>query len=149
MELDKTPEGPERGTMSFLDNLENNLKALESREESDPDKRKRDQERRETERAEELARAPYVEALKNSRFTSELLTQCRVIGHQQRVLVRFTWIGDRLRLDATPRRLELVPIAEGIEAVFSRGGVENRRTAVNLETDDPSALARDWLAESD
>ena len=36
--------------MSFLDNLENNLKALESREEKDPEKVKRDQERREADR---------------------------------------------------------------------------------------------------
>ena len=32
--------------MSFLDNLENNLKALENLEEKDPEKVKRDQERR-------------------------------------------------------------------------------------------------------
>lgn len=33
--------------MSFLDNLENNLKALEGREEKDPEQVKRDRERRE------------------------------------------------------------------------------------------------------
>ena len=66
--------------MSFLDNLENNLKALESREEKDPETVKRDQERREAERTAALLRAPHVEALKNSAFTSELLAQCRTIG---------------------------------------------------------------------
>ena len=33
--------------MSYLDNLENNLKALENQEERDPEKVKREQERRE------------------------------------------------------------------------------------------------------
>ena len=131
--------------MSFLDNLENSLKALENREEKDPDKLKRDQERREAERTEALLRAPHVDALKKSAFTSELLTQCRTIGHNQRVLVRFTWIGDSLRLDAKTKRLELVPTAEGIRAVFSSDGVEVGRAAVNLQSDDPAALARNWL----
>ena len=72
--------------MSFLDNLENNLKALESREEKDPAQVKQDQERRQAERNAALMRAPHVEALKNSAFTSELLTKCRAIGHAQRVL---------------------------------------------------------------
>jgi hypothetical protein len=86
--------------MSYLDNLENNLKALENQEERDPQKVKREQERREAERSAALLRAPFVEALKNSPFTVELLTQCRAIGHQQRVLVQFTWLGESLRLDA-------------------------------------------------
>ena len=36
--------------MSYLDNLENNLKALEKQDERDPEKVKREQERREAER---------------------------------------------------------------------------------------------------
>lgn len=131
--------------MSFLDNLENNLKALESQEERDPEKVKRDRERREAERNDALLRAPYADALKNSAFTSELLTQCRTIGRDQRVLVRFTWIGENLRLDAGPKRLELVPTAEGIQAVFSCEGVERKRTAADLQSDDPAKLAREWL----
>jgi hypothetical protein len=132
--------------MSYLDNLENNLKALESREEKDPEKVKRDQERREADRNAALLRAPHVEALKQSAFTSELLTQCRTIGHGQRVLVQFTWIGENLRLDAKAKRMELTPTAEGITAVFSDGGFETARESVHLETDDPSALAKRWLA---
>jgi hypothetical protein len=131
--------------MSFLDNLENNLKALESLEEKDPEKVKRDRERREAERNAALLRAPYVEALKNSAFTSELLTQCRTIGHGQRVLVQFTWIGENLRLDAKIKRMTLTPTAEGIEAVFSVDGVETGRAVVNPQTDDAPALARRWL----
>jgi hypothetical protein len=132
--------------MSFLDNLENNLNALERIEEKDPEKVRRDQERREEERNAALLRAPYVDALKSSAFTSELLTQCRTIGHGQRVLVRFTWIGENLRLDAGDKRLELAPTAKGIEAVSSISGTEQKRTIVNLESDDPAALAREWLS---
>jgi hypothetical protein len=131
--------------MSFLDNLENDLKALESREEKDPETVKRDQERREAERNAALLRAPHVEALKNSAFTSELLTQCRTIGRGQRVLVQFTWIGENLRLDAKPKRMELVPTAEGITAVLSLNGMETGRVRVDPQTDDAAALAGRWL----
>jgi hypothetical protein len=131
--------------MGFLDNLENDLKALENREEKDPETVKRDRERREAERNAALLRAPHVDALKNSAFTSELLTQCRMIGRGQRVLVQFTWIGENLRLDAKSKRMELVPSAEGIFAVLSEGGVETGRVAVNTQTDDAAALAGRWL----
>ena len=36
--------------MSYLDNLENNLKALENQEDRDPEKLKREQQRREADR---------------------------------------------------------------------------------------------------
>src|SRR5271168_1438180 len=104
--------------MSFLDNLENNLKALENQEERDPEKVKRAHEQREAERTAALLRAPHVDALKNSPFTAELLTQCRSIGHAQRVLVQFTWTGETLRLDAKTKRLELTPTEQGITATF-------------------------------
>jgi hypothetical protein len=131
--------------MSFLDNLENNLNALERLEEKDPEKVKRDHERREADRTAALQRAPHVDALKNSPFTSELLTQCRIIGHASRVLVKFTWLGENLRLDAQAKRLELIPTVEGIAAVFSLEGNETGRTIVDPEKDDPVALARRWL----
>jgi hypothetical protein len=131
--------------MSFLDNLENNLKALESQEEKDPETVKRDRERREAERNAALQRAPHVEALKNSPFTSELLTECRTIGRGQRVLVQFTWIGENLRLDAKPKRMELIPTPEGITAVLSLNGMETARVAVDSNADDPAALAAKWL----
>jgi hypothetical protein len=133
--------------MSFLDNLENNLKALESREEKDPEKVKRDRERREVDRNAALLRAPHVEALKNSAFTSELMKQCRTIGHGQRVLVQFTWIGESLRLNANRKRMELTPTAEGITAVFSVDGVETGRATADPQADDAAALARRWLTE--
>ncbi len=131
--------------MSYLDNLENNLKALENQEERDPEKVKREQERREAERSAALLRAPYVEALKNSPFTVELLTQCRVIGHQQRVLVQFTWLGETLRLDAKEKRMLLTPTSEGIKATFSVNGDETGRTKVDARMDDAGELARRWL----
>ena len=131
--------------MSFLDNLENNLKALENREEKDPEKVKRDRERREAERNAALLRAPHVEALRNSAFTSELLAQCRTIGHGQRVLVQFTWIGESLRLDARSKRMELTPTTEGITVVFWEDGVETGRATADPRADDAAALARRWL----
>ena len=134
--------------MSFLDNLENNLKALEGREERDPAKLQRDKEQREADKKAAASRAPHAEALKSSAFTHELLTQCRVIGQQRKTLVRFTWIGERLRLDARETRVELVPTPEGIAAVFSVSGQETKRVSVNLEKDDPAAFARKWLAQA-
>jgi hypothetical protein len=131
--------------MSFLDNLENNLKALENQEERDPEKVKREQDRREADRASALLRAPHAEALKKSPFTLELLTQCRAIGHGQRVLVQFTWLGETLRLDAKAKRMELAPTAEGIRAVFSVDGEETGQAPVDPQVDDPAALARLWL----
>lgn len=131
--------------MSYLDNLENNLKALENQEERDPQKVKREQERREAERSAALLRAPYVDALKNSPFTSELLTQCRTIGHQQRVLVQFTWLGETLRLDAKTKRMTLSPTSEGITAVFSVDGDETGRATIDPAVEDAGELARRWL----
>jgi hypothetical protein len=131
--------------VSFLDNLENNLKALESQEERDPEKVKRDHERRDAERNAALLRAPHVEALKNSAFTTDLLTECRTIGHGQRVLVQFTWIGESLRLTAKNKRMELTPSPEGIIAVLSTDGDETTRTTIDPQKDDPKSLARLWL----
>src|SRR5579872_3180816 len=116
--------------MGFLDNLENDLKALENREEKDPEKAKRAHERREADRAAALLRAPHAAALRNSPFTAELLTQCRTIGRSQRVLVQFTWLGEILRLEAKEKRVELAPTAEGITAIFSLNGAEVGRAPV-------------------
>ena len=110
--------------MSYLDYLENILNALERQEERDPEKVKREREQREAERTAALLRAPHAEALRTSPFTSELLTQCRTIGHAQRVLVQFTWLGESLRMDAKAKRMELTPTAEGINAVLSVDGEE-------------------------
>ena len=134
--------------MSFLDNLENNLKALESQEEKDPEKVQRERERRDAERNAALLRAPHVDALKNSAFTSDLLTHCRMIGRGQRLLVRFTWIGENLRLDANQKRMELTPQPGGIVAILSSDGAATQRIPVNPEADDAEALARRWLTQA-
>src|ERR1044071_9115671 len=131
--------------MSFLDNLENDLKALENREERDPEKIKREQAQREADRAAALLRAPHAEALKTSPFTSDLLTQCRTIGHAQRVLVQFTWLGENLRMDAKEKRMELVPTSEGITAVLSTNGEEIAHLDVDPKIDDAAVLAKRWL----
>lgn len=139
--------------MSYSDNLENNLKALERQDERDPAKVQREREQRQADQKAAVLRAPYAEALKNSAFTNELLTQCRIIGQQQKMPVRFTWLGETLRLDAkqlqteNARRAELVPTAEGIVTVFSVDGQEIKRAKVNLEKDDPAAFAKTWLAD--
>jgi hypothetical protein len=132
--------------MSFLDNLENNLKALENQEERDPEKVKRAQQQREAERNAALLRAPHTEALRDSAFTAELLTQCRSIGHAQRVLVQFTWTGETLRLDAKAKRMELTPTEHGIIAIFLVDGQETARTTVDPQVDDAAALAQKWLS---
>jgi|SRR5450755_2566572 hypothetical protein len=133
--------------MSFLDNLENNLNALERQEEKDPEKEKRAHERREAERTAALRRAPHVEALKDSAFTSELLTQCRTVGHAQRTLVQFVWAGETLRLDAKTKRMELTPTEDGITATCFLNGEETGRTTVDTKVDDAAALARRWLEQ--
>ena len=134
--------------MSFLDNLESNLKALEKQDERDPRKLLREHERRESERTAALLRAPHVEVLKKSPFTLELLSQCRAVGQRQRVLVQFTWLGEMLRLDAKAKRMELLPTPEGIIAIFSVAGEERERANINPQIDDPAALARRWLVET-
>jgi hypothetical protein len=131
--------------MSFLDNLENDLKALENREEKDPEKVRREQQRREADRTAALLRAPHAEALRTSPFTSELLTQCRAIGHGLRVLVQFTWLGESLRLDAKEKRMNLTPTADGITAVRYLNGEETGREIIDPKADDAAAFARRWL----
>jgi len=84
--------------MSFLDNLENNLKALESRDERNPEALAREASSREAARAAALAIGPHAEALRNGPFKDGLLTACRGIGHRRRILVRPIWVDSTLRL---------------------------------------------------
>ncbi len=127
--------------MSFLDNLENSLKALESREEKDPQAEKR----RAEDRAAALAAQPFAEALKSSPFTEKLLLAARTIGHQQRTLVRFTWLDTTLRLEAKDKKLDLKPTAQGIVAIASERDVAADAVPVSLDRDDPETLAANWL----
>ena len=134
--------------MSFLDNLENNLKALESREEIDPETVKRQQAQREIERLEALRRAPFEQALKASPFSGELIAACRRLGHAKRVMVRPTWLDSILRLEArldgVEQRLELRPTGEGVRAVFLSDGAEVSSELVDLKSS-PAELAARYI----
>ena len=129
--------------MSFLDNLENNLKSLESHEEGKDD-RVRQQRARENERAHAQTAAPHAEALKKGPYTAELLRQATRIGHALRTKVHIAWIGSTLRLEARERRLELRPNATGIVAVYLENNQEQRSEPLDLNGN-PEDLLRPWL----
>jgi hypothetical protein len=126
--------------MSFLDNLENNLKALESREQGGVE----DGRRREADRARALAAAPWAERLKSSPYTAGLMQQATIAGRQRRIKVNLLWIGTTLRLEARERRLELRPEPEGIVAVFLKNNEEISRQTLDLSTD-PQTLVAEWM----
>ena len=127
--------------MSFLDNLENNLKALESREErgsTEPPGR------REAERQRALAAAPYAERLRSGPYTAGLLGAAARAGHARRTKVHLAWLDTTLRLEARDRKLELRPTPAGVVAVFLEEDREVRTLPVDLDGD-PEALVREWL----
>jgi hypothetical protein len=127
--------------MSFLDNLESNLKSLETREEA---RDARALQNRDKDRAQALAVAPWAEKLKQSAFTQELLRHVTRMGHAMRTKVRISWIGSTLRLEAAEQRLELRPTTTGITAVFTGEQKEPQSQPVDLEGS-AEALARQWL----
>jgi hypothetical protein len=130
--------------MSFLDNLENNLKALESRSERDPEALAREAAAREAARSLALEIAPHAESLRNGPFKDGLLTACRDIGHSRRILVRPVWVDSTLRLEAGANKLELRPTPSGVLAVFLDGGTERESSLIDLASD-PVKLAEKWL----
>jgi hypothetical protein len=130
--------------MSFLDNLENNLKALESREEGGLDESRR----RDRERELAIAAAPWAERLKREPFSQELMQQATVAGRKSRTKVNLMWIGTTLRLEARGHRLELRPGPKGVTAVFLRGSEEVRQKPVDL-SGDPQKLTGEWMAVLD
>jgi hypothetical protein len=126
--------------MSFLDNLENNLKSLESQEDASESAAQQHR-TRERERAEAQAAAPYAEELKKGAFTAELLRQAARVGFEKRTKVHVAWLGSSLRLEAREQRLELRPTASGVQAVYPDG----RSEPVNLQGD-AEAFIRSWLS---
>jgi hypothetical protein len=130
--------------MSFLDNLENNLKALESRDEKDPKALAREAAARDAARSAALEIAPHADALRKGPFLNGLLTACRAIGHPRRILVRAVWIDSTFRLETGAKKLELRPTPSGVLAVFLAQGVELESTPVDLSSD-PVKLAEKWL----
>src|SRR5579863_3094399 len=130
--------------MSFLDNLEDNLKALESRDEGGLDENRR----RDRERELAIAAAPWAERLKREPFAQNLMQQATIAGRRSRTKVNLMWIGTTLRLEARGHRLELRPGPKGITAVFLRGAEEVTQQLVDLSSD-PSALTSQWMAVLD
>src|ERR1700678_2308671 len=130
--------------MSFLDNLENNLKALESRDEKDPEALARQAAAREAARSLAVQIAPHADALRNGPFKDGLLTACRDIGHRRRILVRPVWVDSTLRLEAGAKKLELRPTPDGVIAVFFDEGKEQESAPIDLSSD-PVKVAERWL----
>ncbi|HXE12663.1 MAG TPA: hypothetical protein VN633_11115 [Bryobacteraceae bacterium] len=128
--------------MSFLDNLENNLKSLENQEERDGSAHQR----REAERAATLAAAPWAEELKTSAYTKDLMNKAAETGHKIRAKVYMAWLGTTLRLEARGKKLELRPTSGGIQAAFLDGAEEVKLFPVNLQTD-PAELLNEWASQ--
>ena len=129
--------------MSFLDNLENNLKSLESQEEG-KESAERSHRAREAQKASAQAAAPWAEELKKGAFTAELLKQASRVGFSLRLKVHVAWLGTTLRLEARERRLELRPTATGVVAAYLENGAETRSEPLDLQAD-PAELVRRWL----
>lgn len=129
--------------MSFLDNLENNLKSMESREER-PTFRGKPQQQRDAERARALAVAPYTEQLRKGPFTTELMNEATRIGHGLRTKVYMTWIDNTLRFEAREHRLELKPTPEGVQAQFFVNREPTKKEIVDLNGS-AKQFAERWL----
>ena len=130
--------------MSFLDNLENNLKALESRDEGGLDESRR----RDRDRELAVAAAPWAERLKREPFAGKLMQQATVAGRKSRMKVNLMWIGTTLRLEARGHRLELRPGPKGVAAVFLKGSDEVGREPVDL-SGDPAKITGKWMTVLD
>jgi hypothetical protein len=130
--------------VSFLDNLENNLKALESNDQGGLDESRR----READRTRSLAAAPWAERLKREPYARDLMRRATLAGNQRRMKVNLAWIETTLRLEARGRRLELRPTPNGVVAVFLRNTEEIRREPVDL-TGDSQALTVAWMVDLD
>lgn len=129
--------------MSFLDNLEDNLKNMESHEER-VNSRDRDHVRREAERARARATAPFSEQLRKGPFTTELLNEATRIGHGLRTKVYMTWIDNTLRLDARDHRLELRATPDGVLAQFFANRQQTGEEIVDMGGS-ARQLAERWL----
>jgi len=121
--------------MSFLDNLENNLKALESTEPAlMEDRRRRDAEKRDA-----IAAGPWADKLKSSPWVGKFMRDLTRGGHSRRTKINFAWIGRILRAEALDQRLEIVPTPTGVDAVWT-----DRRVPVDL-AGEPDKLVQEWL----
>lgn len=126
--------------MSFLDSLENSLKALEGNEPSGFDDRKR----KDVERQRVAASAPWAEKLKRAPFTQTLMEQASRAGYQIRTKMSFMWLGDTLRMEARGHRFELRPTPRGILSVHLKGNVELKSELIDL-AGTPDGLLKGWM----
>jgi hypothetical protein len=126
--------------MSFLDNLENNLKALEANEQGGLDEGNR----REAAKKRALAEKPWADRLKNDPWTANLMQRATRAGFERRTKVNLIWVGTTLRLEARGQRLELRPGTTGVAAVLLRGAERVKEEAVNL-SGDPAKLIANWM----
>ncbi len=126
--------------MSFLDNLENNLKALESRDQGGID----DQKSRDAGKKNALAAAPWATRLKQSTWTQTLFRDVTRAGYLRRTKVALIWIGTTLRLEARGHRVELRPGPLGITATFLHGTVEKKTIPVDMDAS-PDVLINLWM----
>jgi hypothetical protein len=126
--------------MDFLDNLENSLKNLESREERDSGVMQRQQD----ERNRALQAAPWAEKLKSSDYTRKLFDQAAVAGHRLRAKIYMAWLDNVLRLEVKGRWCELRPTANGIEAEFILPDGTTEKKMIDL-TGAPEELLGQWL----
>jgi hypothetical protein len=129
--------------VSFLDNLENNLKALESRDEGLDDSRRRD-----GDRGRMLAIAPWAERLKREPYAQDLMREATIAGRVRRMKVHLAWIDSTLRLEARDHRLELRPTSDGVVAFFLHGNHEVNQEPVDLASS-AGELTAAWMAMLD
>ena len=130
--------------MGFSDSLENDLKNLEAREETDAASLARSHGRKQNDRARVIATAPWAEKLKNGKFTADLLRHTTRIGFGLRTKVRIIWLGTTLRLEAREHRLELRPAPDGVNAHWLVDGVEKKKEKIDLGAS-AEAYAKKWL----
>jgi hypothetical protein len=126
--------------MDFLDNLENSLKNLESREERDSGAMQRQQDGRNR----TLQAAPWAEKLRNSDYTRKLFDQAAAAGHRLRAKIYMAWLDRVLRLEVKGRWCELRPTADGIEAEFILPDGSSQKEEIDL-AGAPEELLKQWL----
>jgi len=126
--------------MSFLDNLENNLKAMEGRDQSGPEDRRQ----RDLDRAAAIEAAPWADKLKTGPWTQELLKQAARIGHERRTKIFTAWMSASLKMEARERKLELRPMPSGVAAIYKNPGEDERREMLDLNSSAEHFL-RSWL----
>ena len=130
--------------MSFLDNLENNLKSAESQDER-RNQNERDTKVRNFDRVRAQASANHAEQLRKGPYATELIRQATRLAHAMRTKVHLAWLGTTLRLEARGSKLELRPTPRGVVAVFIQDNSEVRSAPVDL-AGNAESLAREWLA---